>query len=76
MIKVEKIESFANCNNCGKYNMQPIHSTIFDKYILPENENDIYEYCIGYGNGGMLVRLCDKCAKDLIIQLYKQVDKK
>lgn len=70
MIKSTKLESFNNCNCCGKYNMQPIHSIIEDEIIT---HKDIYEYFIGCNNGGMLIRLCDDCAKDMITKLCEQI---
>lgn len=72
MIEQRYVAEFNNCNCCGKYNMKPNFS------ILKENQitnNNIYEYTIHYGNGGMQIRLCDTCAREMITKLYKQVDK-
>lgn len=81
MIKVEKVEGCNNCNNCGKYNMQPYYirnnsyMQLSNDLLLPENNNDIYDYHLLVNNGGICFRLCNNCAKELIIKLYKQLDK-
>ena len=54
MIKVEKIESLNNCNNCGKYNIQPFYirhnpyMQLSNDLLLPENDNDIYDYRLAF----------------------------
>lgn len=72
MIEVKKLEEFNNCNCCGKYNMQPSFHKMKDEKITNDN---IYEYIIYYGVGGQAIRLCDKCAKEMICKLNKQIDK-
>ena len=72
MIEQRKLEEFNNCNCCGKYNMQPLFSEMDEKFITKEN---IYEYIVHYGNGGMQIRLCDTCARGMIAKLHKQIDK-
>jgi len=73
MIDVRKIpnEELSSCNCCGKYNKQ---FTFLKTNEEQTTKDTIYEYTMHYGYGGLCIRLCKDCAKDLIINLIKQVE--
>lgn len=72
MIDVRKIpnEELSSCNCCGKYNRPCGILKTLDEEIT---KDPIYEYTIHYGNGGIVIRLCKDCAKDLVKELTKQI---
>ena len=72
MIEVREIpsEELSNCNCCGKYNRESLILKTSDDRMT---KDPIYEYIVHYGNGGVMIRLCKDCAKNLIKDLTKQV---
>ncbi len=79
MIKARKIDEDRSgvCNGCNKWAKKPDLIDVDKDHVLPDGDNEIYEYQIQgrEGNGGFVICLCNSCARELFVKLYKQVNK-